>query len=160
MEKFVKITNISHRGSGPIGAWIANNFLEAGTFVTVSISKLPENWQMLGSIFSFEFLDDNLPTSNSSALQPLFDKKDLKEILKEIMDEQQPSVTKKDLVDLIKELQINPKMDFIKSESKVDAFIPKIEGVEEIQISMEESKSKISLKDLKEKLRKNKENLG
>lgn len=170
MERLVKITNISHRSqSGSIGAWMANKFLDPGTSVVVPVASLPPDWQTMGTIFSFEFLDLLEPTPAPAPQIPTFDREDLKSLLKEVVGEHlaslpkprelppPPSLTKADLLEAISGLVINGATPAtqISKDQPVDVFVPNIKGVEDIQISMDETKEKVgSLSSLKAKLRK------
>ena len=66
-------------------------------------------------------------------------------------------LTKSDLLEALGTLVINggTPSPQISKDTPVDVFVPNIKGVEDIQISMDESKAKVgSLSDLKAKLRK------
>jgi hypothetical protein len=122
----------------------------------------------MGTIFSFEFLDLADPVPPSPVV-PTIDREDLRSMLKEVVGEhlatlpremptpQPTGLTKADLLEALGALVINggTPSSQISKDSPIDVFVPSIKGVEDIQISMEESKSKVgSLSDLKAKLRK------
>lgn len=172
MADKVKVTNISHLSkAGSIGAWIADKFLDPGTEVVIPISKLPEDWERLGTIFSFQFLEGIPadPVATPQQIAPVVDKQMLKDLLKEVVGEHllankapeapNPGITKQDLIDAISALSVQAPTGANQTQKYVDvaSFVPEIKSAEEIQISMETSTTKMgsgSLSDLKKKLKK------
>jgi hypothetical protein len=165
MEKFVKVTNITHQSSREaFGAWIANKYLEPGRDCTVPLSLLPPDWQTMGTIFTFEFLGEVSPdpvtpptTLNSDSLKEL-----LREVVQEVQNQLrpvEPAITRADILEILSRVSQAPPASTVSESPGVSAtvpmFIPSIREVESSQIEVETKIEKVgSVADLRAKLKR------
>lgn len=161
----VKVVNISNQSSsGPTIAWIANKQLSPGMSTVIFVSELPPQWETMGTLFSFEFLQEH-PTVVKGLHQPL-SHEDLKQALREVVAAELETIqskptnglTKEDLFEFLAQLPVvsgsnGTKDALVKGPSA--SFVPDIASVDEASIEMSTStQSGMSKNSLKERLKK------